>query len=419
MSRFLLYVFVHLYSLLLESFRFFLPVLDSKGTRYSRLLGTERFGLPPVKKRVPEAIWIHASSLGESKVLYKFLKIMEGKYPEASYVLTAVTKTGVDYLRRHTTDSVCAVGFLPFDTIPLMDRMIRQFNITRLWLVETEIWPAMLWVCFRNKIPVGIVNARMENKSFKVYYYFKVILQPLFEYMDVILAQDKEYAARFESMGAFSNIIHTTGNLKSRIMINHSSAKQRDTLRRSMKLNHEHTVITAGCIHPREAVVIRKAADILNTKGYQWKWIVVPRHLEKTFLILEELGNNTLHTKTLDLSDDWNMCCIEKIGILEDMYMISDAAVIGGTFIHVGGHNVWEAVQYAIPVFFGPDYHKQRDSCGRILNAGVGFCVDNAEELAGGLIKVLGTDTSGFSSNMSTLIKTMKGDADPMEPYLP
>ena len=419
MSRFLLYVCVHLYSLLLESFRFFLPVLDSKGTRYAKLLVRERFGLPPAKKRVPEAVWIHASSLGEAKVLYTFLKIMEGKYPKASFVLTAVTKTGVDYLRRHTTDSVCAVGFLPFDTIPLMDRMIRQFTITRLWLVETEIWPAMLWACLQNKIPVGIVNARMEKKSFDVYHFFKTVLKPLFEHMDVILAQDTVYATRFASMGASANSIHTTGNLKSRIIINHSSAKQRDTLRRSMKLNHEHTVITAGCIHPREAVVIRKAADILNTKGYQWKWIVVPRHLEKTFLILEELGNNTLHTKTLDLSDDWNMCCIEKIGILEDMYMISDAAVIGGTFIHVGGHNVWEAVQYAIPVFFGPDYHKQRDSCGRILNAGVGFCVDNAEELAGGLIKVLGTDTSGFSSNMSTLIKTMKGDADPMEPYLP
>lgn len=419
MNRFLLHVFVHLYSLLLESFRFFLPVLDSKGTRYSKLLVKERFELPTVNKRVPDAIWIHASSLGESKVLYKFLKIMEEKYPDASFILTAVTKTGVDYLNRHKTDSVSAVGLLPFDTIPIMSRMIKQCNITRLWLVETEIWPAMLWVCLVNNIPVGIVNARMEKKSFTLYHYFLIVLKPLFEHMDSILAQDKKYATRFEAMGVPPDNIHITGNLKSQVVINRSSVAQRDSFRRKMSLNHDSTVITAGCIHPKEAVVIRKAADILYSKGYHCRWIIVPRHLEKTAVILEELGKDTLHTKTTDFSGEWNMCLIEKLGILEDMYMISDAAVVGGTFLNVGGHNLWEAVQYAIPVFFGPDYHKQQESCGRILDAGIGFCVDDAKELAEGLIRVLKTDTSHFFSNMSVFIESMKKDVNPLEPYLP
>lgn len=419
MSRFLLYIFVHLYSLAWESFRFLLPILDSKGTRFSKLFVKERSVLPPVIKRASRTVWIHASSLGESKVLYKFLRILEEKYPEASFVLTAVTDTGVDYLRSHRTDSVCGVGFLPFDTAPLMDRMVRQLNITRLWLVETEIWPAMLWACYRNKVPVGIVNARMEEKSFRVYHYFKVILKPLFEHMDVILAQDEVYAARFKAMGASPAIVHLTGNLKSRIIINRSSTSQRDSIRNSMKLDRNSTVITAGCIHPGEAAVIKKAADLLAAKGYQWRWIVVPRHLEKTQLILEELGNDTLHTKTVDLSGEWDMCLIERLGILEDMYMISDSAVMGGTFVNVGGHNIWEAVQYAIPVFFGPDYHKQRESCGRVLDAGVGFCVRNAEELTAGLMKALNSDASAFSSKMSVFIESMKEDVNPLEAYLP
>lgn len=419
MNRFLLYVLIHGYSLLLELLRFLLPLLDSKETKFAKLLIRERFNLPLVNKRVPETIWIHASSLGESKVLCKFLKILEEKYPDASFILTAVTKTGVDYLNRHKTDSVCAVGFLPFDTIPLMSRMIKQCNITRLWLVETEIWPAMLWVCLVNNIPVGIVNARMEKKSFKLYHYFLIVLKPLFEHMDSILAQDKMYAARFEAMGASSNNIHITGNLKSQVIINRSSVAQRDSFRRMMNLNHDSTVITAGCIHPGEAVVIRKAADILYSKGYNWKWIVVPRHLEKTPVILEEMGKDTLHIKTIDFSDKWNICLIEKLGILEDMYMLADSAILGGTFINVGGHNVWEAVQHAIPVFFGPDYHKQQESCGRILDAGVGFCVDNAMELAEGLIRVLKTDTSKFSSNMSVFIEAMRKNEMSLESYIP
>ena len=419
MNRFLLYVLIHVYSLLLELLRFLLPLLDSKGKKFSKLLIRERFGLLLVKKRVSKTIWIHASSLGESKVLYKFFKILEEKYPDTSFVLTAVTKTGVDYLNRHKTDSVCAVGFLPFDTIPLMSRMIKQCNITRLWLVETEIWPAMLWVCLVNNIPVGIVNARMEKKSFKLYHYFLIVLKPLFGHMDSILAQDKMYAARFEAMGASSNNIHITGNLKSQVIINRSSVAQRDLFRRMMNLNHDSTVITAGCIHPGEAVIIRKAADILYSKGYNWKWIVVPRHLEKTPVILEELGKDTLHTKTINFSGEWNMCLIEKLGILEDMYMLADSAVLGGTFVNVGGHNVWEAVQYAIPVFFGPDYHKQQESCDRILNAGVGFCVNNEEELADGLVRVLETNPASISSNMSVFIEAMRKNEISLESYIP
>lgn len=418
MNRFLLFVCIHFYSLIVEFFRFLLPFLDSKGTRYSKQLGKERFVLPRTLKKVSESIWIHASSIGESKVLYKFLRILERKYPDTSFVLTAVTKTGVDFLRLHTTDSVCAVGILPIDTIPMMNKMIRKFTITRVWLVETEIWPAMLWACFKNKIPVGIVNARMEKKSFVMYHYFKIFLQPLFEHMDVILAQDRVYADRFRAMGALSDIIHITGNLKSRIIINRSSAKQKDLLRSTMKLNRNDIVITAGCIHPGEANIIRKTADILNDRGYRWKWVVVPRHPEKAPAIFKELGKDTLHSKSVTLSDEWKMCLIEKLGILENMYMISDSAVIGGTFINVGGHNVWESVQFAIPVFFGPDYHKQRESCTRILKAGVGFCVENANNLAEGLINVLTRDTTDFSKNMSRFIHTIEKDAD-MEKYLP
>lgn len=419
MNRFLLYVLIHVYSLLLELVRFLLPLLDSKGTKFSKLFIRERFKLPIVNRQASQTIWVHASSLGESKVLVTFLKIFERKYPNASFVLTAVTKTGVDYLNRHKTDSVCAVGFLPLDTIPLMSRMIKQFTVARLWLVETEIWPAMLWVCLINNIPVGIVNARMEKKSFTLYHYFVTVLKPLFEHMDSILAQDKTYAARFKAMGASPDKIHITGNIKSHVSIKPPSHQQKDVLRRNINLNHESTVITVGCIHPGEAKIIRNAAEILNSRGYQWKWIIVPRHLDKTPVILEELGDEALHTKTITFSDEWNMCLIEKLGILEDMYMIADSAVLGGTFINVGGHNIWEAMQFAVPVFFGPDYHAQRESCERILSAGVGFCVNNEEELADGLARVLDTNPTRVSSNMSVFMETMRKNEMQLESYIP
>lgn len=421
MSHFFLFLLIHLYSGLLELLRLLLSFSDRMCIRIPAWHIRERFGLPPVDKNFKgcTVVWIHAASLGEVKIIYKFLNILEEKYPDFSYVLTAVTESGVNYLRRHKTASVCAVGFMPLDTISLMKRMLERFNVSRLWLVETEIWPAMLWTCFNKNIPVGIVNARMEEKSFKIYRRFLSGLKLLFGHIDVVLAQDKTYAARFEAMGTSPAAIHTIGNIKSRIVIKPHSSEQKESFRRSMNLDPDNIVITAGCIHPGEAAIIKRTADILIAKGYRWKWIVVPRHLNKSPGILKELGQDTLRVKSIDLSVEWNMCLIEAFGVLEDMYMIADSAILGGTFITVGGHNVWEAVQYAIPLFFGPDYHAQRESCERILSAGVGFCVHSADELAEGLIKVLINDASDFSSAMSNFIDTMKKSLFSLESFIP
>ncbi len=421
MSRFLLFVCIHLYSGLLEFVRMGLSLVRGKSKRVAKWYLQERFTVQAddFDCQGKTVVWIHAASLGESKVINILLTILENKNPDHKYVLTAVTETGVTYLQSHKRASVCAVRFMPLDTITLMEKMLAVFSVSRVWLMETEIWPAMLWACRKKKVPVGIFNARMEKKSFKLYHRFVILLKPLFAHFDTILAQDKTYATRFERMGARKEILHVTGNVKSRIMIRPPKSDQRNSLRRSMNLDPESIVITAGCVHPGEANIIRQTIEILNKKGKQWKWIVIPRHLQKTQSILEELGEGTIHVHTTDLPAEWNVCCIEKMGILEDMYMIADSAILGGTFIDVGGHNVWEAVQFGLPVFFGPDFHTQQASCERIINAGTGFCVQNAHELADRLVEVCQKESSHFTDAMSAFMEKVNREATAVESYIP
>jgi len=421
MSRLLLFICIHLYSVLLEIIRIILSLLQGVHKRSARWHLRERSVIPVGKFdcHADTIIWIHAASLGEAKVVYKFLAILEDKNPDHKYILTAVTETGVTYLRSHKKDSVCAVRFLPLDTVGRMQRMLDYYSVSRVWLMETEIWPGMLWACRKKKVPVGVFNARIEKKSFKLYHRFLLLLKPLFAHFDIILAQDKEYANRYKKMGARSEVIHVTGNVKSQIVIRPPKSEQRNTLRQALNLQPENTVITVGCVHPGEAKIIRETIDICTKKGLQWKWIIIPRHLNKTQIILEELGNSTVHCSKAELSGDWDICCIEKMGILEDMYMIADFAVLGGTFIDVGGHNIWEAVQFGIPVFFGPDYYTQQASCARVLKAGTGFCVKDAHELAEGLITVIQKEESRFSDAMAAFIETVNKKATTLESYIP
>ncbi|MBN2188282.1 MAG: hypothetical protein JW699_02420, partial [Chitinispirillaceae bacterium] len=75
--------------------------------------------------------WVHAASLGEAKLLLQFLGMLEARNPDDRYVVTATTRSGVEYLECMKRPSVVAAGFLPLDTLPLMRALIRRFKVSR------------------------------------------------------------------------------------------------------------------------------------------------------------------------------------------------------------------------------------------------------------------------------------------------
>ena len=382
------------------------------------------------RQKIPHAIsgrgrcshtvaWVHAASLGEAKLLQQFLGMLEARNPGDCYVVTATTRSGVEYLERMKSRSVAAVGFLPLDTLPLMRSLIRNFRISRLWLLETELWPAMLWACFTEGIPVGIANARIEEKSFANYRRLGLVVRTLLRRLDVVLAQNETYAQRFLSLGVRPETLHVVGNMKGYVRIGRPAASERQPLRRSMNLTESDIVVTAGCLHRGEGAVLRRCLDELLRRGRRCKCIVVPRYLEESEEIAGELGGSVLRLSATDTTAAWDTCIVEKLGILESMYRIADAAVVGGTFSTIGGHNVWEPARFGIPVFFGPDCQTQNSSCEKLLTFGVGCKVTNGEELAGGLDRTLWTDPQKFAAAEKMFAEYSNQQQSIIEPLIP
>ncbi len=382
----------------------------------------------PARQRFPYSIrdhrnrsvvWIHAASLGEAKLLFKFLEILEQRHPEDLYLLTAATRNGVKYLESRDVKSVCATGFLPLDTIPLVSGLVDHFRVTRVWLLETELWPSMLWTCRRKGIPVGIVNARIEEKSFSNYKRFRGVLKFLFGCFDVVLAQNETYAQRFAELGVKTENIHIVGNLKSHIMIKRPPRKEWLALRKGLNISDNQPVITAACVHAPEGRTLRVCLDILKKNKMHCKLIVVPRHLQDVPDLLKQLGGNALHLRDITTSRKWDICVIEKIGILDEMYKIADAAIVGGTFDSTGGHNVWDPAKFGIPVFFGPDYHTQIDGCEKLITAGVGFKAEESRDLATLILRVMKTEAKKFVNAQLLFQETINKRQAVLEPLIP
>jgi 3-deoxy-D-manno-octulosonic-acid transferase len=145
----------------------------------------------------------------------------------------------------------------------------------------------------------------------------------------------------------------------------------------------------------------------------------VPRHLKEVGKISEEAGNGVVTLNDVRTSQNWDVCIVNRTGVLDDMYKCADAAFIGGTFVNIGGHNVWDAARYGIPVFFGPDYSTQIDGCETLLTNGVGFKVHNATELAEMVYRVLKREASKFMHAQRLFIDTMNRRQSLLEPLIP
>jgi 3-deoxy-D-manno-octulosonic-acid transferase len=410
-----------LYSTILECMRICLsPLLKRTSDKHGWDLSL-RQRLPVTFRdfRNRTVVWIHAASLGESKLLIKFLESLKKKHPEDLYLITAATRDGVNYIHANRVAGVCAAGFLPVDTIPLMKRIIEHFSISRLWIIETELWPSMLWVCRSKNIPIGIVNARIEEKTFRWYYRIKKVFEFLFKTVDVILAQNQDYAARYNALGVNPANIHVVGNIKSHISITRPAKKEWLAVRASLNIRENDQVLVAGCVHAGEGAILSECFKLLSKSETINKLIIVPRHLKESPRIVEESGCDIIALSDPRTSRNWDICIINSTGVLDDMYKCADAAIIGGTFVNTGGHNVWDAARYGIPVFFGPDYSSQADGCETLLTNGVGFKVKNATELAEMVYRVLKKEASKFMHAQRLFTDTMNRRQSLLEPLIP
>ena len=128
----------------------------------------ERLGF--YRERVPgwHTIWVHAVSVGETRAAEPLIDALVEAYPDSRILLTHMTPTG-----RATGKALFAKhgerliqAYLPYDTVGMVNRFIRQFTPRICILMETEVWPNLIAAC-GERIPVALVNARLSERSLR------------------------------------------------------------------------------------------------------------------------------------------------------------------------------------------------------------------------------------------------------------
>ena len=80
---------------------------------------------------------------------------------------------------------------------------------------------------------------------------------------------------------------------------------------------------------------------------------------------------------------------LDTFGELASVYAVATVAFVGGSLLPFGGQSVFQPLAQGTPAVFGPFMNNQRDIASLSQAEGVGFVVQNAQELAETVLRLM------------------------------
>ena len=223
-------------------------------------------------------------------------------------------------------------------------------------VLEAEFW-YMLFVVARAKgAKVILLNARISEKSVKKYLQFAWFYKKLLSKVEIIYAQSEVDKNRFLALGAKN--IEVIGNIK--------LAQKIVKTKEYQKPKCESTIVGASTHDGEEEFILKSYIEYVKHRDS--KLIIVPRHPERfdnVFDLMRSYADKnslTLSRFSQTQSFESDMILVDMMGELNNIYAISDIAIIGGAFKDgIGGHNPLEPAYFGCKIISGKYFHDQKE----------------------------------------------------------
>jgi 3-deoxy-D-manno-octulosonic-acid transferase len=330
--------------------------------------------LPSTKKsNINKALWVHAASIGEAIIADNLIKYMTRQGQTDTFLITTNTYYTRELLLKKTEAHIqtCA---LPFDLLFSIKRFLNRGTPKGLLIIETEIWPNLIWQVKKRAVPVIIVNGRISDSTFKNYLTFSFFMKSVFSHVDLVIAQSEEHRERFIRIGMEPARVIATGNIKYFRALEHIKNRA-----------EKKQIVTFGSIKEKELDAVYKAIKDIKNNFPDYKIFIAPRELHLTSTIEKDLSSSFSVTRYSTLRNredsDADIVIVDTIGDLLHIYGQSRVAFVGGSLAPYGGQNILEPLFFETPVLFGPFIENFKDIACSVIEHNAGMMVYNADEL--------------------------------------
>jgi len=348
--------------------------------------------LPDPSPAGSRPVWIHALSVGETLSTLPLVHRIKALRPDVPLCFSTATDKGYRVARKELGNLAEAVFFLPHDHLWNMTRLVARLNPAVFVLVETDLWPNLLWVLKKKKVPALMVNARLSPRSFSRYARLPSLSRRLLDPLARIYVQSRDDAHRFARLGISPERLQIAGNLKFDLAVYQKEqlAAGRENLR--LIPASRRPVWIAGSTHDGEERLVLDAHREILRHHPNALLIVAPRHIERTPAIATLCDERSLRWERRSRNrpvGDAHVFLLDSIGELAFLYPMARGAFIGGSLVPMGGHNPLEAAVHGVPCCWGPHLYNFREIEAFLVKEGCGRPVCDGDALRAFILETL------------------------------
>ena len=306
----------------------------------------QRFYLPDAAF-IPGGLWFQASSVGEVKLAIA----LAGGLKDTGLPLYLFAMTPEGRALAKSSGAFDGVYYAPVDIFFITRSFMKKVRPSLVLLMELELWPNLIESASRYS-KIVIVNGRVSDRSFPKYKLIKALTRMMLKKIELISARTKKDAVRFIALGADPARVTVTGNIKYDI-----AAPSTDTeiSRKDYSVPEGALLITAGSTHGGKEEAVIDAALSLGGDVY---CMIAPRHIERVRELERVFKRREIDSSCFSRDGGFRpgsrFLIVDRIGLLDGIYGISDICFVGGSLVPHGGQNFVEAVRRKKAVVVGP-----------------------------------------------------------------
>lgn len=356
------------------------------------------------RQRGRPLVWMHAASVGEGRQAEAVLQGLRAARPGWQFVHTFVSPSAERFA---ATLPVAFAGYVPADTPGDTGRALDALRPDLLCFSATDVWPELVRQASRRGVRLALVSANLAAASSRLGTVARALLGPAYAAFDRVGAIDSADAARLVALGVRADRITVTGDTRHDAAHARAAAVDRTAphLRALAADGDSRPILVAGSTWPADESRLLTAVGRVLGEGCALRLVLAPHEPTAAHLsgLAESLplalGSGVRIRSLSDLEPrlggspqsggpqpgggqpagaGWDVCLVDRVGVLADLYAAAALAYVGGGFGTAGLHSVIEPAALGVPVLFGPRWQGSRDARLLLDAAGAGSVSDEA-----------------------------------------
>ena len=352
------------------------------------------------QKKTNKKIWIHAASVGELMSIVPIIRSLEKDNKIKNILLSTSTTSSAKIFKKLKLKKTLHVYF-PLDNKFIVKRFIKYWSPELAIFIDSEIWPNMFNNLHLNNIPIILMNARITKRSFNKWQTFPKFAKQIFGEISLALPQNLETLKYLKILNVKN--IKIAGNLKYYGQKNN----QDDAVKLLKNKFKNFKVWCAASTHNNEEILIGNLHKKLKKKERKLITIIIPRHINRTNKIINDLNNIDLncvtHSSNQKLKQNTDIYLVDSYGESSRFYNLTNISFVGGSIINHGGQNPLEPARLGNYIINGPNVKNFKEIYAFLNNLKMSSSTSNILKMEDIILKRLKTKIP--NKNIKKIIK--------------